>query len=339
MLRRVRLFVADADGTLMGRRPEFELYRAFREQINHLRNDYGIVWVVCTGRSLRGYKGLFQSMKMFGINPDYVITRHAYIYECRPWGFLPHWIWNLRVLWLQGNDELAMRRALPKLKKAVLSNNPFAKVVFHGSQRLCFRFADEAAARFGLEILQAAAAPYKYLQVFPSPTEVDVRVIPFTKGLAVREMAQHLGVKTSEILVVGDGHNDISMMEMSPPCCTGCPANAVPEVVETVHRTRGHIASESDLAGVMEVLSAYETGRINDQLPKDWVGREGPLSLPRKRHGIRGGLGVTLLLLAVLYTTVLVLATFCRFPGRAVVMKPYVTVVEKIVHLSQQVKR
>jgi HAD superfamily hydrolase (TIGR01484 family) len=339
ILSRIRMFVTDADGTLMGRRPEYEQFRIFRDRINSLRRDHGAVWVVCTGRSLHGYKDIFRPMNMFGIAPDYVIARHAYIYETRTWGFLPHWIWNLRVLWLHWKDDLALRRALPKLKRAVLSHNPFAKVVYSSRQRLFFHFEDEGAAQVAAEILRVKVRAYKYLQLFESPGGLDVRVIPFTKGLAVTELAAHLGVSTAEILVVGDGHNDISMMKMTPPCFTACPSNAAVEVMEAVSRTHGHIASEPNLGGVIEVLSAYETGQIKDQLPQDWVGHDGALSPPRPRRGREKGIGTLLLLLAIVYTTLLVVGNFCNFPGRGMIMKPYIKSVEMIGKMMEPMRR
>lgn len=322
------MFVTDADGTLMGNRPEFNQYRIFRTKINELRKDYGVLWVVCTGRSLGGYKHIFRPMRQFGISPDYVIVNHAYIFECRPWGFLPHWIWNLRIRWLQWKDELMVRRALPKIKRAVLSQNPFARVLVSNRERLSFHFDDENAASFGAEVLREAVRPYKYLQIFQSTSEICVRVIPFTKGLAVTELARHLGVTNPQILVVGDGHNDISMMELTPPCYTACPANAAPEVVATVHRTHGHIAVERNLNGVIEVLAAYEQGQLNDKLPDDWVESEAPVTARPRARGIRGFMGTTILFALVVYTTLLVVASFIKFPGRAHILQPYYYVVE-----------
>jgi hydroxymethylpyrimidine pyrophosphatase-like HAD family hydrolase len=329
ILRRIRMFVTDADGTLMGRRPEFEQYRAFRSKINDLRNAYGAVWVVCTGRTLRGYKHIFGPMNSFGIKPDYVITCHAYIYECKSWGVLPHWFWNLRILWLQFKDDLALRRAMPRLKRAVLSHNPFAKVAYSSRERLCFRFEDEGAARFGADILRSEVRSFKYLQLFESPGEVEIRVIPFTKGLAVKELARHLGVANAQILVVGDGHNDISMIEMKPPCHTACPSNAAAEVIETVHRTHGHIASERSLGGVMEVITAYESGRVNDKLPEGWDSGNHVSPKPRPSRGI-SGVWTLVVLFLVFYTTLLALCTFVNVPGRRIVMKPYTKLVETI---------
>ncbi len=322
------MFVTDADGTVMGSRPEFEQYRVFRDRISDLRANYGAIWVVCTGRSLAGYKHIFTPMCRFGISPDYVIANHAYIFECKAWGFLPHWFWNLRIRWLELRDNLAVRRALPKIRRAVLSQNPFARVTVSNGHRLCFRFDDESAAAFGAEVLRREVRPYKHLQIFQSAGEITVRVIPFTKGLAVTELARHLGVSNPQILVVGDGHNDISMMELDPPCHTACPANAAPEVVATVHRTHGHIADERNLNGVIEVLAAYEQGKLNDQLPADWVESDVSVTPHSHSRGIRGVMGTTVLLSIVIYTTLLVVASFIKFPGAGLILKPYHSVVE-----------
>jgi len=330
ILRRIRLFVTDADGTLMGTRPEFEQYRSFRARMNELRKTYGILWVVCTGRSLAGYKHIFRPMHIFGIKPDYIIVNHALIFECKKWGYLPHWTWNAGILWLQWKDELAVRRALSKIRKIVVVRNPFARVFTANKQRVCFRFDDDGAAAFGAEILREEVRRYKFLQVFEAPGEISVRVIPFTKGLAVLELARHLGVANPEILVVGDGHNDISMMELDPPCYTACPANAAAEVVATVHRKHGHIAAEKHMNGVMEVLAAYEQGRLNDKLPVDWEESDTPTSTRPRSRGIRSFMGTTILLLLVLYTTLLVVASFIQIPGRKQILKPYFNIVENV---------
>lgn len=327
MLKRVRMFVTDADGTLMGHHPEFDQYRDFRGKISDLRN-FGAVWVVCTGRRLGGYQRLFRPMNTFGIKPDFVIAHHAYIYECKRWGFMPHWIWNLRVLWLQWRERWALGRAMPRLRRAVLSHNPFARLVWCSGERLSFQFDDESAAHYSAGILREATRGYKYLQMFETPGEIDVRAIPFTKGLAVQELARHLGVSNAQILVVGDGLNDISMLRMTPPCLTACPGNAVDEVVEAVHKTGGHIASGHSLGGVLEALTAFETGRVNSKLPEGWTGSNA-LPKPRFENGTFG-IGSFVMVLLVIYTTLVVVGSFCRFPGRETVMKPYHKLIETI---------
>ncbi len=331
ILQHIRMFVTDADGTLLGRRPEFAQYRAFRVKIDELRAQHRTVWVVCTGRSQRSFNGVFLPMRTFGIVPDYVITRHAYIYEKVRIGYKPHWIWNLRVLRLQWQDAWRVSRAIPRLRRAVLSRNPFARVVAQTGTRICFKFDDDGAANFGAEIINREVQPFKHLQVFHHLREVDVRTVPFTKGLAVIELARHLNIPPDRILVVGDGHNDISMMEMHPGIHTACPSNAAPEVIETVHRTGGHIAASRSLGGVMDILTAFETGAINSLLPEHWQAirdTANPIKLPSDAlHRIRQGLFGMMLLVAALYTTMVVLASFGMMPFGSVIMKPYLALV------------
>lgn len=343
ILQRIRMFVTDADGTLLGRRPEFEQYRAFRVKIEELRTQYQVFWVVCTGRSLRSFNSVFLPMRTFGIVPDYVIARHAYIYEKVRVGYKPHWLWNRRVLFLQWQDKWHVRRAIPRLRRAVLSRNPFARVILQSGTRICFKFDDDGAANFGAEIIMREVKPYKHLQVFHHQREVDVRTVPFTKGLAVTELARHLNVPPERILVVGDGHNDISMMEMHPAIHTACPSNAAPEVVETVHRTSGHIAASRSLGGVMDILTAYETGAINSQLPEHWPAirdTANPAAPPhetldRVRHHLSG----FLLFMAVLYTTLVVLASFHMVPFSHAILKPYLALVAWLEHLILWIRR
>ena len=343
ILRNVRMFVTDADGTLLGHRPEFDQYCAFRDRINKLRSDYNAVWVVSTGRSLRSFNSVFLAMRTFGIVPDFVIARHAYIYEKAWVGYKPHGIWNIRVQFLQFLDWIEIRRAIPRLRRAVLSKNPFTRVVFRNSRRICFRFDDDGAADFGAGILKEAVKPYKYLQLFHHLREVDIRAVPFTKGLAVAELARHLGIPAAHILVVGDGHNDISMMQPEVARYTACPRNGVPEVVETVHRTGGHIAEERSLAGVMEVLDAYETGRIQSALPEYWQPSQdvdnplAPRGLPRNKG--REVVLSALLLAGTVYATLLVLAFFGLMPFGDAIVRPFQMLLDLIAKAVQVVQK
>ena len=325
ILQNIRMFVTDADGTLLGHRPEFEQYRAFRLRLEDLQKRQKTFWVICTGRSLRGFNRVFLPMRTFGIAPDYVIARHAYIYEKASIGYKPHWLWNLQILMLQWQDGWRVRRAIPRIRYAVLSRNPFARVASRSPGGIRFKFDDDGSANFGAEILRQEAKPYKNLQVFHHMREVDVRKIPFTKGLAVAELARHLGIPADAILVVGDGHNDISMMEMHPDIRTACPSNAAPEVIETVHRTHGHIAASRSLGGVMEALAAYESGDVNDKLPDTWLPsheRINPVSPHRPPARGRGIFGFVLFL-AVLYTTMVTLASFGIMPFGKHILAPY----------------
>ena len=339
ILRNVRMFVTDADGTLIGHRPEFEQYCAFRDRIRKLRSEYGIVWAVSTGRSLRSFNRVFLAMRTFGIVPDFVITSHAYIYEKAWIGYKPHSVWNFRVRLLQFMNWLEIRRAIPRLRRAVVSKNPFTRVVFRNSKRICFRFDDDGAAEFSAGLLKEAVKPYRYLQLFHHFREVDIRSVPFTKGLAVAELARHLRIPAEQILVVGDGHNDISMMQPGVARYTACPRNGVPEVVEVVHQTGGHIAEGRSLTGVMEILDAHEAGQIKSELPAHWQPSRdvaNPLALRQMPALSRRKIVMNVVLIAgTLYATMLALAYFGCMPFGRVIAMPFhwlVDLIGRLVH-------
>lgn len=341
ILKDLGMFVSDMDGTLLGHRAGFDQHQEFKRHIDTMRSFYGVKWVICTGRSLRSFKKAFRSMMMLGIAPDYVIARHAYIYERKRAGYLPHVTWNVRVRWLQWLHEWRVRRAIPRMGRAMLRKNPFARIAYRNRRRITFQFEDESAARFGVEIVREVAKATRYLQVFEYPGEVDVHAIPFTKGLAVSEMARHLGVPAEKILVVGDGHNDISMMVPEVARWTACPVNAAAEVLETVNRTGGHIAAEHSLAGVLEILKAYESGVLNSQLPPFRGEKEAEgASLPRHRRNEDGfGLRGVVLAGLSLYVVLLVLADFGLIPRGYVLIEPFHRLVDAIVRGIQSLAK
>lgn len=332
ILQDLGMFVSDMDGTLLGHRANLDQYQEFRRQIDTLRTVYGVKWVICTGRSLGSFKEAFRSMTMLGIKPDYVIARHAYIYERNRFGYLPHWSWNVRVRWLQWRHEWMVRRAIPRMARAMVKKNPFARVVYRNRHRITFQFEDESASRFGAEIVKEVARTTRYLQVFECPVEVDVHAIPFTKGLAVSEMARHLGFPAEKVLVVGDGHNDISMMDPGVARWTACPVNAEVEVLEAVHKTGGHIAMERSLVGVLEILKAYQSGVLNSQIPPSRMEEgENGVTLPHQRQDGDGfGLRGLLIVGMSVYVVLLVLASFGFLPGGHVLLESFHGLVDEI---------
>lgn len=326
--------MTDVDGTLVGHRAPFEQYQAFRRYTNLLRDKYDARWIICTGRNFRSFKHVFRPMTMLDITPDFVISRHAFIYERKSYGWMPHWTWNLKVLWLQWRHEWKVRRAIPRMRRLMGRKNPFARLVHESGSRITFQFEDEGATQFGLELIHRVVRFNPYLQVFRYPCEIDVRAIPYTKGLAVSELARHLGVPPPRVLVIGDGHNDISMMQPAVAKWTACPVNAAAEVMETVHATGGHIAATHSLAGVLEVLGAYESGTLNSALPPAYAHRDQNGPKPQADHPDGEGFGIRDLVTLVVIALVLamVLASFDLLPIGQKLLGYFLRLVDALVH-------
>jgi hypothetical protein len=240
---------------------------------------------------------------------------------------VPHLLWNLRIVRLLRQDRIQVRRAIQEWHQTILRISPFVRTLTRKKDRLRLLFDSEESATVASNMLREHVGVFQHLQVFRYLREVDVRSLPFTKGLATEELAGHLGVQRAHILAIGNGHNDASMLGGQVAAMTGCPANSDAEVMEVVHRSRGHIAKGRALAGVVEILDAYREGTVSSDLPEDWTppsDRYNPRPSKSRRHRRQGHpVGIALAMLGV-YAVLLVFANFRLLgPLSGIVMLPY----------------
>lgn len=324
----IRLIATDLDGTLIGHIDQLPLYTTYREALESIRRENGTVWVVCTGRTKHSFMAFFTPMRQFGITPDFVILRHAYIYGLTAFGYFPHAFWNAHIRHLIWKDRLNAHSAINRWHGIITRSATRVKTLEKKKNRLCMRFYTEDSAEAAEAMLREEIKPYMHLKVFRYAKDVDVREVPFTKGLALAALAKRLHVEPDRILAIGNGHNDLSMLDGAVAKLTGCPANSDAEVMEAVRASGGHIAKEHSLAGVVEILDAYTNGTVCSDLPANWQdpsSRRNPRpperSRPRQSHQVRAS--SVCLVIGVVYAILVLLATYDLLPfGQGVVMKP-----------------
>jgi len=326
-MQKIQLIATDLDGTIIGSARELPLYVPFRDRVNELRRQYDTAWVICTGRTLGTFREFFTPMRMMGSVPDFVIVRHAYIYGLTRFGYMPHLFWNLQIRYLLSMSDFNTQEAINEWEEQVCHFSTGVTTVKKRRDRLWLRFDCDEAAVVAADMLREKIRPYHHLQIFKYLREVDIRPVPFTKGLAVSELAQHLGIASDHVLAIGNGHNDISILDGRTAKLTGCPANSEPEVIEVVHRAGGHIASENSLAGVLEILDAYMTDTVKSDLPATW---KNPSTLPNDRpqrtdrhRKKRPPLMNPWLVGAMTYVVLLALASFSLIPLSRWIMWPF----------------
>lgn len=81
-------------------------------------------------------------------------------------------------------------------------------------------------------------------------------VVPasFSKGRILLEAARRKGISPDRILAVGDGLNDVSMLDGSVTPWVGCPANACEEVRSAVTRIGGFTSALTDAEGTCDII-------------------------------------------------------------------------------------
>jgi len=337
----IRLIATDLDGTLVGGGDQLPLYQIFRDRINELRSANNAVWAVCTGRTLTSFRSLFAAMLELGVMPDFVIVRHAYIYGLTSFGYVPHIFWNLHMKYLLWKNRLHVRDAINRWHQMIVDGPMDVTTIRLGDQRLRLRFDAEESASVAAEMLRGKIKGFKQVRVVERGRDVEVRSIPFTKGLAVAELAQHIDVGRDKILAIGDGQNDISMLDGTVAAYTGCPANAEADVLKAVHESGGHIAKGASLAGTLEALEAHQNGTVCSDLPEGWELADPPqgrkMRRRKKQMQERSKPARRIALFAaIIYVVIVAVASFDLLPFSRLIMAPFVWVVrvaQKIVWL------
>jgi len=325
----IKLIATDLDGTLIGRANDFPFYSEFRQKIDEWRVHNDAVWTVCTGRSRRSFRHFFNPMSAMGLTPDYIIISHAYVYSLTRFGYFPHVIWNLHIHYLTWKHGRAARSTIRRWHAKLSGGALGVKTVSRSRHRLYLRFDSDESARVAADMLQEESRGFKNLMVFRYLLEVEVRLVPFTKGMAVAELSRHLGLSPLNVLAIGNGHNDISMLSTDVATHTGCPANSEAEVINTVHQRGGHIAGKRSLTGVIEILDAWRDGNVSSAIPS-WFDPAATRYNPRSRMQAsepprmsRSQVRSVFIGIAIAYAVLVVFAGFGLVPGAAVIMKPY----------------
>jgi len=240
---------------------------------------------------------------------------------------MPHVFWDMHILFLIWLNKWYAREAIDRWHELMTGGSLGVMTIRRSKDRLWVRFDSPDSAKTAADMLRAKMTPHQHLKVFNRHREVEVRPVPFTKGLAVAELVRHLNCSAENTLAIGNGYNDLSMLQPTVAKYTGCPSNSEPEILKIVHENKGHIAGKKSLAGVMEILEAYRTDAIQSDLPENWQAPSRPFRpRQRKRHGpskhhmsrIRWSI-----ILATAYVILVVLSNFGVIPFSDIIMKPW----------------
>jgi hydroxymethylpyrimidine pyrophosphatase-like HAD family hydrolase len=83
------------------------------------------------------------------------------------------------------------------------------------------------------------------------------------KGSSLAELARLLGIPRSEVLAIGDHHNDIPMLDGTAAGMVACPANAVEAVKTLVREVGGYVSPYPWGEGVADAIRHF-SGRSED---------------------------------------------------------------------------
>lgn len=245
----------DFDGTLHDPESDPVTDPEFFEMIREI-HDEGWVWGVNTGRSQMQTTSGFMESK-FPFLPDFLIAREREIYTPGQFG---RWVsvkeWN-------GRSEKDHRRMFRKSRKALKEIRAYVEGETNA------RWVSEEGDPAG--VIASSVEEMAEIISFVDPYCEESRMLGYLrntiymrfshrdyhKGSSLAEVARRCGVEKDDIFAIGDGHNDLDMLDRGVADMVACPANADEDVKQHIIANGGYVCKLPTSKGVIEAMHHF----------------------------------------------------------------------------------
>lgn len=254
----IQLICTDLDGTLLDESESQANLRRFSQLLTECAQRWGAQWAVVTGRRKVDVDPLLMHFLVYGLRPAFLVVEDGLIYQRNQRGnFAGFRWWNFNIQ--RKRTHLGRRSAadIVRWREELLEAFPEGADRSRQTVDLWLEFPDaEQTLRAELELLDKIRHTEDF-QVFRWNRELFLAPTVGTKGEAVRKLMQKLSIPVGSIFAVGDGPNDLSMLDGSAAGKTACVNNALDRVKQVVERSRGYVAAGQKTEGVVEALEWY----------------------------------------------------------------------------------
>ena len=107
------------------------------------------------------------------------------------------------------------------------------------------------------ESLEGLVQPWPEAKVSGNTEWSFVLHTSFSKGRLLAAAAEALQISPTSILAVGDGFNDLTMLDGTVTSLVGCPANSCEEVKTAVRHAGGIVSRQPEALGTAAILRSY----------------------------------------------------------------------------------
>jgi len=251
------LIALDLDGTSVRYEPRLEMEPELMQYIASVRSQ-GIAWVMNSDRYTDTMVDIAKALS-FDQMPAALLSCQRFIHILNgDQTYLPLHAWNKEQMLLHKElwDKLSPHFSAWQ-KKIKQQFTPLDCVV-NDLVFACMAPPDQTPAL--RELIKSFIIPWPEAQVSGNHDWSFILHASFSKGKVLQKCAELLGVPRRNIIAIGDGVNDISMLDGSVSGLVGCPANASKEVVAAVKTAGGIVADAESAAGTLQILKYYLRG-------------------------------------------------------------------------------
>lgn len=246
----------DFDGTLHDPAEEPPVPPAFFDLIRKLREEQGIVWGINTGRSMAQMtEGFIESR--FPFLPDWVVARETEIYHPNAFGrWVPHAPWNTRCDHEIRSLFKHASKLLAHLRREIETHTGAMWQEMHGEIAGIISQSEEEM-EWILDHIEPLVAAEPHLSWQRNSIYLRFGHRDYQKGSSLSEVARRYGLTAERCFAIGDGHNDLEMLDPAHAGMTACPSNAVAAIQEKIAANGGWVTRAAHGGGAIEALNHY----------------------------------------------------------------------------------
>ena len=224
--------------------------------IRRLREEQQVVWGINTGRAmLHMVEGFIESR--FPFLPDWVVAREREIHLPNLSGsYVPHLPWNQRC-------ENEIHRLFKHARKLLahirheIEEHTGAQWLEMDGEPAGFIARTEEEMEWIVQRITPLAAAEPCLSWQRNSIYLRFGHRDFHKGSCLAEIARLYHLPADRCFAMGDGYNDLDMLDPAHAGMTACPANAATVIREQITANGGLITRAHHGAGAIEALEHF----------------------------------------------------------------------------------
>ena len=251
----IRLLSTDFDGTLIGHEPDARTAASLTAALRDLRAK-GATWAVNTGRQLWfALEGL--EHVHLPHDPEFVLSSEKDIFRRigeGDWEAFGEWNAHTEKRTV---DLLGRAAHVLEAVREMCAADKNIEILYENGRVGGLMTSDTGTMDRVVEKIRVLSAGVPDFSFNRNTVWMRFTHREIHKGSALAELARLLDIPRSDVLAIGDHHNDVPMLDGSAAAMVACPSNAVSEVKDVVRAVGGYVSPFPWSEGVADAIRHF----------------------------------------------------------------------------------